>query len=125
LLSSIDLKCDLVSGPHKEGEFHEWLTEEFRKRGWHLELQAPQGPYTNVLELQVFPAMSKKHSELLQILSNTQADTERIWKIALEIWRLGSHSFIIWYIYNISNLHDTAIRIKKNHGAHDSVVFYV
>jgi hypothetical protein len=30
--------------------------------------------------------MSKKHSELLQIFSNTQADTERIWKIALEIW---------------------------------------
>jgi hypothetical protein len=51
-----------------------------------LELQAPQGPYTNVLGLQVFPAMSKKHSELLQIFSNTQADTERIWKIATKIW---------------------------------------
>jgi hypothetical protein len=62
------------------------LTSEFEKRGWHLELQAPQGPYTNVLDLQVFLAMSKKHSELLQIFSNTQADTERIWKIALEIW---------------------------------------
>ena len=52
-----------------------------------MELQAPQGPYTNVLDLQVFPAMSKKHSELLQIFSNTQADTERIWKIAIEIWK--------------------------------------
>ncbi len=29
------------------------------ERGWMLELQAPQGPYTNVLDLQVFPAMSK------------------------------------------------------------------
>ncbi len=52
-----------------------------------MELQASQGPYTNVLDLQVFPAMSKKHSELLQIFSNTQADTERIWKITLEIWK--------------------------------------
>ena len=51
-----------------------------------MELQAPQGPYTNVLDLQVFAAMSKKHSELLQIFSNTQADTERIWKIAVDIW---------------------------------------
>jgi hypothetical protein len=43
-----------------------------------LELQAPQGPYTNILDLQVFPAMSKKHSELLQIFNNTEADQE-IW----------------------------------------------
>ncbi len=70
-------------GPHKEGGFHTWLTNEFTTRGWMLELQAPQGPYTNVLDLQVFPAMSKRHSELLQVHSNTEADKERIWKIAL------------------------------------------
>ena len=29
--------------------------------------------------------MSKRHSELLQIFNNTEADTDRIWKIALEI----------------------------------------
>ena len=59
-----------------------------------MELQAPQGPYTNVLDLQVFPAMSKKHSELLQIFNNTEADTERIWKIAMEIWNGISSSMI-------------------------------
>ncbi len=89
-------------GPHKEGGFTEWLKSEFEKRGWHLELQAPQGPYTNVLDLQVFPAMSKKHSELLQIFSNTQADTERIWTIALEIWQkitsaMIARAFILAY----------------------------
>ena len=67
-----------------------------------MELQAPQGPYTNVLDLQVFPAMSKKHSELLQIYSNTQADNERIWKIALEIWKgmtsaMIARAFILAY----------------------------
>jgi hypothetical protein len=67
-----------------------------------LELQAPQGPYTNVLDLQVFLAMSKKHSELLQIFSNTQADTERIWKIAMEIWNgitsaMIARAFILAY----------------------------
>ena len=67
-----------------------------------MELQAPQGPNTNVLDLQVFPAMSKKHSELLQIFSNTQADTERIWKIALEIWKgitsaMIARAFILAY----------------------------
>ena len=59
-----------------------------------MELQAPQGPYTNVLDLQVFPAMSKKHSELLQIFNNTEADTDRIWKIAMEIWKGISSSMI-------------------------------
>jgi hypothetical protein len=64
------------------------------KRDWKLELQAPQGPYTNVLDLQVFPAMSKRHSELLQIFNNTEADTDRIWKIALEIWKGISSAMI-------------------------------
>ena len=59
-----------------------------------LELQAPQGPYTNVLDLQVFPAMSKRHSELLQVFSNTEADKERIWKIALEIWKTITSSMV-------------------------------
>ncbi len=59
-----------------------------------LELQAPQGPYTNVLHLQVFPAMSKQHSELLQVFSNAEADKERIWKIATSIWNSMSSSMV-------------------------------
>jgi hypothetical protein len=59
-----------------------------------LELQAPQGPYSNVLDLQVFPAMSKRHSELLQVFSNTEADKERIWKIANEIWKTMTTSMV-------------------------------
>ena len=37
----------------QEGDFHQWLTAEFTRRRWRLELQAPQGPYTNMLDLQV------------------------------------------------------------------------
>ncbi len=59
-----------------------------------LELQAPQGPYTNVLDLQVFPSMSKRHSEILQVYSNTEADKDRIWKIATEIWNGMSSSMV-------------------------------
>ena len=83
-----------MSGPHKEGGFSQWLGSEFSRRGRKLELQAPQGPYTNVLDLQVFPAMSKRHSELLQIFNNTEADADRIWKIALEIWQGISSAMI-------------------------------
>jgi hypothetical protein len=59
-----------------------------------LELQAPQGPYTNVLDLQVFPAMSKRHYELLRVFSNTEADKDRIWKIANEIWNTMTSSMV-------------------------------
>ncbi len=75
LTLTLTLTIPRTIGPHKEGGFHAWLTCEFERRGWKLELQQhPQGPYTNVLDLQVFPAKSKKHSELLQVYSNTEAD---------------------------------------------------
>ena len=38
--------------------------------------------------------MSKRHSELLQIFNNTEADTDLIWKIALEIWKGISSAMI-------------------------------
>jgi hypothetical protein len=46
--------------------------------------------------------MSKKHSEVLQIFSNTQADTDRIWNIAQEIWKgltsaMIARAFILAY----------------------------
>jgi hypothetical protein len=59
-----------------------------------LELQAPQWPYTNVLDLQVFPAMSKRHSELLQVFINTEADKGRSWKVACEIWSTMNSSMV-------------------------------
>ncbi len=46
------------------------------------------------LDLQVFPAMSKRHSELQQIFNNTEADTDRIWKTALDIWKGISSAMI-------------------------------
>jgi hypothetical protein len=33
-------------------------------------------PYINVLDLQMFPAMSKRHSELLQMYSNNEANAD-------------------------------------------------
>jgi hypothetical protein len=53
------------AGPHIDKVYNQSLQEQFDLRGWKLEHQTPQGPYTNVLDLQMFPAMSKRHSELL------------------------------------------------------------
>jgi hypothetical protein len=80
------------AGPHKEGNFHSWLEAEFKKRNWQLELQAPQGPYTNVLDLQLFPAMSKRHSTLLQLFSDAEASKE--WCVATQVWDNCSSAMI-------------------------------
>jgi hypothetical protein len=92
------------AGPHKEGQFHQWLAAEFGKRQWQLELQAPQGPYTDVLDLQLFPAMSKRHSVLLQQYSDAEASKDKTWRVAQQVWdncssamvcRAFIHAFII------------------------------
>ena len=44
------------------------------------------GPYTNVLDLALFPAMSKRHSEIIQMYNNTEATKERTWAVAKQVW---------------------------------------
>jgi hypothetical protein len=60
----------------------------------HCPYPYPEGPYTNVLDLQMFPAMSKRHSELLQMYSNNEANAERIWKAACQVWESCSSSMV-------------------------------
>ncbi len=36
-----------------------------------------RGPYTNVLDLYLFPSMSHRHSALLQLYNNTEANKEQ------------------------------------------------
>ena len=77
------------AGPHIEGTYRQWMEDEFQRRGWRIELQAPEGmcfvitpcccdtscipsvlpfhllgPYTNVLDLSVFQMMSKRVPDL-------------------------------------------------------------
>jgi hypothetical protein len=82
------------AGPHKEGQLHQWLEAEFKRRNWQLELQAPQGPYTNVLDLQLFLAMSKRHSSLLQLYTDAEAFKEKTWGVAKQVWDTCSSAMI-------------------------------
>jgi hypothetical protein len=69
------------AGPHKEGNFHNRLEAEFKKSKWQLELQAPQGPYTNVLDL---------HNYFQQCLKGTQLCYNRIAMRRLQRTRRGA-----------------------------------
>ena len=52
------------------------------------------GPYTNVLDLSIFPMMSKRHSERLQMYNNTEALKERVWCTAMLVWNKTSSADI-------------------------------
>ena len=80
------------AGPHQEGDYTAWMTREFETRGWKLELQAPQGPYTNVLDLSLFPMMSYRHAAQLQIMNNTEASLSKIWSTVENVWNDMSSS---------------------------------
>ncbi len=75
------------AGPHTDGNFHTYVREHCNENGWLWEPQASQMPHMNNLDLAVFPAMSKRHSLLLQQHSNRMAPNDEIWSAAASVWR--------------------------------------
>ena len=60
------------------------------------------GPYTNVLDLYLFPMMSKRHSEKLQVYNNTEESKKQIWITVVDVWASTSsadvaRSFVLAY----------------------------
>ena len=82
------------AGPHNDATYRGYLQTEFERRGWVVELQAPQGPYTNVLDLSIFPMVSKRHSEKTQLYNTTEATKEVVWKVAETVWSSTSSADI-------------------------------
>ena len=74
------------AGPHIDTTFENFVKEICEVRGWRWEPQAPQMPHGNVLDLAVFPAMSKRHSRLLKQYSNKMAPADVTWEAALSVW---------------------------------------
>ena len=50
------------------------------------------GPYTNVLDLQLFPSMSHRHSAQLQMYGHTEANIEQTWRTVETVWSETSSS---------------------------------
>ena len=47
------------AGAHQNRKYRKYLVELFLREGWFLTTQPPNSPLTNVLDLLIFPAMSK------------------------------------------------------------------
>ena len=76
------------AGPHREGNFQAWCKEQCQIRShWYWEPQAAQMPYSNNLDLAVFPCMSKIHSHLLKEGGEKAiGNNDAIWKRCQDTW---------------------------------------
>ena len=81
------------AGPHQDREFVRSTKEFCDKKGWLWEPQAPQMPYSNNLDLAVFPLMSKEHTKVLKKrgsgVGNSRtgvASCDEIYKAAETVW---------------------------------------
>jgi hypothetical protein len=54
------------ASPHCDKEYLDFCQNEYKNRGWHWEPQATQMPHANNLDLAVFLAMLKRHSQTLR-----------------------------------------------------------
>jgi hypothetical protein len=76
------------AGPHQEEEYLKYVKDYCSERGWHWEPQAPQMPHMNVLDLSVFPAMSRRHTALARERGGLCVLKEDdIWAAAEQVWR--------------------------------------
>ena len=75
---------------------------------WHWQLQAPQMPYTNTLDLMVFPSMPNHHLELLSSHLNMVTKSDMISQAAQEVWdsiesaKFASGYLLVYCIVNKS-----------------------
>jgi hypothetical protein len=75
------------AGPHQDAEYLRYVRGECETRGWHWKPQAPQMPHMNVLDLSVFPAMSRRHIQRCRETNGLKVLSENeIWSVAEKVW---------------------------------------
>ena len=76
------------AGPHQDATFKNTVTNYCLSKGWFWIPQAPQMPYSNNLDLAVFPSMSKRHTQLISGYSNRSvAKSDDIYDAASRVWQ--------------------------------------
>ena len=75
------------AGPHVEAAFLSFIQDSCEREGWAWEPQAAQMPHINVLDLAVFPCISRRHCAVARARGGLHCLKENeIWEAALEVW---------------------------------------
>ena len=95
------------AGPHQDQVFLNGVKSHCNSKGWHWEPQAAQMPHMNVLDLSVFPCMSRRHIEKSREFGGIKVLSEdEIWDNANKVWNeLPNYKIESAYIhaYRIAN----------------------
>ena len=89
------------AGPHIDATLSKFVRDFCTSKGWLWEPQGPQMPHINVLDLAVFPAMSRRHcSEARRLHGVRVLREDDIWTTAVNVWKdlpLGkiANSFVL------------------------------
>lgn len=73
------------AGTHRSDVYQTAMREECRERGWVWDTQAPHMPHSNVLDLALFPMMSKRHDSYRHFYGGVLKPDE-IWDNAVKVW---------------------------------------
>jgi hypothetical protein len=75
------------AGPHRDGTLLQWLADEFDKRGWVLVFQPANSPLTNVKDMSLFPALSKRVTALQgKSKRSLVLEGEELFQLATKAW---------------------------------------
>jgi hypothetical protein len=100
------------ASPHTDGIFLDFVREFCEARGWYWSPQAPQMPHMNVLDLSVFPAMSKRHSGLTRKHGYSVVSQDVIAKCAEKVFNDFSSATIARSFVTVRHMADKVIAAK-------------
>ena len=100
------------AGPHRERAYAKRMTDECKERGWIWDTQAPHMPHSNVLDLYIFPAMSKNHDKERNSHSS-MLSKEQIWENAEAVWNKITSQEIAKAFLVLDGVLDKVIKKKR------------
>ena len=101
------------AGPHQDATFLNLVKQHCAQKGWHWEPQAAQMPDMNVLDLSVFPSMSRRHIQKCREVGGLKVlSQDEIWDNALAVWNALPNSKIGSAYVQAFRIADKVIKAK-------------
>lgn len=111
------------AGPHRDARLETYLEEEFGLRGWMVVPQPSQSPVSNIMDCDIFPAMSKDiENRKAMIFTKSMLELDDIWDMTTSSYddlprekiarSFAKHHQVVNAIYG-SNGRDDFARDKK------------
>jgi hypothetical protein len=101
------------AGPHIDATYQTAIKGHCETKGWHWKPQAAQMPHMNVLDLSVFPCMSKRHTQKSRECGGSRVlPVDEIWENAEDVWKELPNSKVASAYVQAYRIADKVIQAK-------------